>query len=105
MKFKKKKIDLTYQDLDAVTTSAGRVYTTPAGKKYPSITTVLGKYADKSGLDAWKARVGEAEAAKILRQAGRRGTIVHEAMENYIDGKPLPKLMPQHINGSFMMRH
>lgn len=96
MRFKQKKIDLPYQDLTTVTTEAGRVYTTPAGLRYPSITTVLGKYADKSGLDEWKARVGEVEAAKILRQAGRRGTIVHEAMENYINGNPLPKLMPHH---------
>ena len=31
-------------DLEAVTTENGRVYTTPTGKKYPSITTVLSAY-------------------------------------------------------------
>ena len=32
---------------------------------FPSITTVLGETSDKSGLEKWKKRVGEAEAKRI----------------------------------------
>ncbi len=31
-----------------------RLYETPEGKRYPSVTTVLGKMTDKSALEAWK---------------------------------------------------
>ena len=35
-------VDLKYGDLVCETLSSGRTYLTPEGKKYPSITTVLG---------------------------------------------------------------
>lgn len=71
-------------------TPEGRYYSTPVGK-LPSVTTVLGRSLDKSGLEAWKTRVGEEEAAKILVQAGRRGSAVHQICENYILGKDYRK--------------
>ena len=39
--FEHVKVDLGYDDLDAVTSETGRLYETPDGVKYPSITTVL----------------------------------------------------------------
>ena len=66
----------------------GRVYTTPEGNRYPSVTTVIGKASDNSWLDDWKARVGEEEVRKISAQAARRGTAVHELAENYLNNDP-----------------
>ena len=66
----------------------GRVYTTPEGNRYPSVTTVIGKASDKSWLDDWKARVGEEEVRKVSAQAARRGTAVHELAENYLNNDP-----------------
>lgn len=82
-------------DLAVENSSAGRRYVTPEGKKYPSITTVLGA-GDKSWLHEWRARVGEEEANKISARAANRGTIVHTLMEDYINGKEIDtkKLMP-----------
>jgi len=71
------------QKITRETTDRGRFYLTPEGKHYPSATTVL-NVLPKDGIEAWKKRVGEAEAAKILSQAGRRGTAVHDIAENYI---------------------
>ena len=62
----------------------GRVYTTPNGNKYPSITTVLSAASDNSWLDEWKARVGEEQVRKVSTQASRRGTAVHELAEEYL---------------------
>ena len=62
----------------------GRVYTTPDGNKYPSITTVLSAASDNSWLDEWKARVGEEQVRKVSTQASRRGTAVHELAEEYL---------------------
>lgn len=68
------------------TTSQGRKYFTPEGNTYPSVTTVLG-IQDKSGLEAWKKRVGEEEAQKISTQAAVRGTAVHKLAEDYLDNR------------------
>jgi hypothetical protein len=62
----------------------GRVYTTPDGNKYPSITTVLSAASDNRWLDEWKARVGEEQVRKVSTQASRRGTAVHELAEEYL---------------------
>ena len=71
-------LDFKLQELECETLPTGRTYTTPEGKKYPSVTTVLGASEDsKDGLNAWRQRIGEEEADKITRQAGARGTAVH----------------------------
>ena len=53
----------------------------------PSVTTVMGSMADKSGLDAWRKKVGEEEADRISQLSMNRGTIMHRLIELY---KPLP---------------
>ena len=82
--FEHVKVDVGYDDLDAVTSETGRLYETPDGVKYPSITTVL-SILSEDGIRKWKERVGEEEAAKISYRASTRGTAVHEIIEKYID--------------------
>ncbi len=84
--FKHEPIDLGY-DLNAKTSKKGRVYTTPDGKEYPSITTVL-SILSRDAILAWRNRVGEEEANKISRIASTRGTAVHELLERYVDNEP-----------------
>ena len=50
---------------------------------FPSITTVLGETSDKSGLEKWKKRVGEAEAKRIGELSMIRGTVMHRLVELY----------------------
>lgn len=90
-------IDLGYKDIEADTGPGGRFYHAPNGVTYPSITTVL-SVLPKDGLIAWRARVGDAEADKIGRRAGIRGTLVHDMMETYIRTGELDtsKMMPHH---------
>lgn len=61
--------------------SGFRVYETPEGNRYPSITTMLANTTDKSGLDDWRKRVGEEEANRISRRATEHGTRIHELAE------------------------
>jgi hypothetical protein len=76
------------QELQAnIVKKIGRLYTTPDGKKLPSITTVLGATQDKSGLDAWRKRVGEEEANRVMAQASTRGTAVHQLAEDYVNNE------------------
>lgn len=72
------------QDLGVVTTEEGRYYTTPTGEKYPSVTTILGRSLDKSGLDKWRRAVGEERANQISTQAAGRGSAIHELCERYV---------------------
>lgn len=79
-------VDLGYKDLEAVTTDSGRVYQTPSGKKYPSITTVLGHFG-KHKLMEWRKAVGEEVANRVGRLAADRGTRLHTICEKYIDNE------------------
>jgi len=77
-------LSLGYSDL--VTESSqqsGRLYCTPNGDKYPSVTTVLSILSEDS-IRAWRARVGNEEANRISRIASSRGTQVHNIIEKYL---------------------
>lgn len=73
-------------DLETEYLDGGRYYKTPAGN-LPSVTTVLGRKLKNTGIEAWKARVGEQEALKVSTQASRRGTAIHAMCEDYLLGK------------------
>jgi genome maintenance exonuclease 1 len=72
------------------TLTTGRTYFTPDGD-YASITTLLGKTADKAWLQAWIDKVGEEEARRVSKEATDRGTLVHEIAENYFNGEDVTK--------------
>lgn len=95
-------LSLGYDDLEASTTGSGRVYKTPQGKAYPSITTVLG-VRNKGALQEWRARVGDAEAARVAHHASTRGTALHLVAERYLNNEEewfAPGEMP-HVKGMF----
>ena len=90
---------LDLPELSSETTEHGRFYTTPEGKKYPSVTTVLGAGSDNSWVDEWIARVGKEEAERVSKKATTRGTAVHELVEQYLRNNPQYKRghMPSNI--------
>ncbi len=92
-------------DLIAETTENGRMYVTPEGNKYPSVTTVIGAKS-KSSILQWRKRVGEAEANRISSRASSRGTSLHLMNEDYLNNifdeekykdKVLPLFMFKHL--------
>ena len=78
------KTDLNIPDIKAKTTDGVRLYETPEGNFYPSITTVL-KDRDKKGLYEWRERVGDDVANYVSRKSATRGTQVHHFCEKYLD--------------------
>ena len=71
--------------INAKMTANGRVYETPEGNCYPSVTTVLSNRPEKKkSLAEWRKRVGEKKATEISTQAARRGTSVHRLVEDYL---------------------
>lgn len=92
-------------DLEAITSDNGRLYVTPEGNKYPSVTTVIGATQKKSIIE-WRKRVGEAEANRISSRAASRGTNLHLMNEDYLNNmfdeekykdKVLPLFMFKHL--------
>jgi genome maintenance exonuclease 1 len=65
-------------------TEGGRFYTTPEGKVYPSVTTVLGATKDQTHLLEWKKRLGEAKANQESKRTANRGTALHSICERFI---------------------
>ena len=93
-------------EMSAEIVGGKRVYLTPTGHHYPSVTTVIGNNAaKKAGIAKWRARVGEKAAnAKTTRATGR-GTKYHSIAEDYFNNDldlkkykshPLPVLMFHH---------
>jgi len=72
------------QPITATNTDGIRLYKTPEGNKYPSITTVL-SVRNKKGLAQWRKRVGNDVANHISRTAANRGTKVHHMCEDYLN--------------------
>ena len=84
-----------WKDLESTQEDGKRYYLTPKGVRYPSMTTVL-QLRSAEGIAKWKARVGEEEASKVLTQASRRGTLIHQLCEDYVNNKEIDKsdIMP-----------
>ena len=86
------KLDSLNFDLKSVTTEEGRVYETPSGAKYRSVTTVLSSY-NKKAIYEWRQRVGDEEANRISKTASGRGTRLHSVCEKYLLNENV-KMMP-----------
>jgi genome maintenance exonuclease 1 len=75
--------------LEKVTLESGtRYYVTPAGAKYPSVTTVISK-RKKEQLKEWRERVGEEAAKEISKAASARGNTFHTNCEQYLNKEPV----------------
>jgi len=79
-----KHVPVELPTITATTTDGVRLYETPEGNKYPSITTVL-SVRRKQGLMEWRKRVGNEVANHIARTAAARGTKVHHMCEDYLN--------------------
>jgi len=86
MTFIHEPIDLGYEDLTTESVSGKRLYVTPEGRRFPSVTTVL-SVRSREGIQKWRAQVGEEEANRISSFAASRGTRVHTMVERYIDNR------------------
>lgn len=73
----------------------GGAYLDEHGEKVPSVTTIVGRYADKSGLLKWYHDCGVSkhdpeqdytDPWKSFRGAGHLGTAVHNMFEHYVHG-------------------
>ena len=73
-----------YPDVTQLNLENKRLYLTPAGDKVPSVTTILSKTKDTTGLDNWVKAVGEEKAKKIRDEAAFVGTSMHNFLEEHV---------------------
>jgi hypothetical protein len=82
----------TFPKLKRVEESGYRLYETPEGNFYPSITTVLGHTVSeekKAILTSWQNSLGVSKAAAYTKAAASKGTNVHTMIERYLLGQEL----------------
>jgi genome maintenance exonuclease 1 len=79
-------IDKKLVELETITEDNRRMYVTPKGNKYPSVTTVLG-YSQQKFIQEWRKKVGVEAANKISRKASARGTKFHYQVEDYLNNE------------------
>lgn len=66
-----------------ITTPELRLYETPNGDRYPSVTTITGQLS-QNHIAEWRKRVGDEVADHISKQAADRGTRIHSYCENFL---------------------
>ena len=80
-----------YKPISRKQVNGKRLYETPDGGAVASVTTILDATSDKSGLMAWRKRVGETKAQEIVTEAAGVGTRMHKYLEDYIDTAEWPQ--------------
>lgn len=70
--------------------AGGRIYEVD-GQRLPSVTTILSRTKDRSGLQRWRRRVGDEEADRIVQESADLGTAMHAWIENWVHGRPQTK--------------
>ena len=68
-----------------------RLYLTPDGDALPSVTTILSKTKDKTFLKQWRAKVGEANAEKIIRIETLDSVRIGREVEGQMSGDAVAK--------------
>lgn len=79
-----------YKKLKRTTINGKRHYVGEDGNPVPSVTTILSHSKDMTGLNAWKRRVGYAEAQRIVTESANLGTVTHKHLESYVEGVERP---------------
>ena len=79
-----------YKEFKRKNVDGQRYYVNSNGDPVPSVTSILSKTKDMTALNAWKKRVGAAEAQRIVTESANLGTIMHKHLESYIEGVERP---------------
>jgi len=89
------KKDFVYPTIRRETKENGeRTYFPDGSKPVASVTTILSALKDMKTLDAWRDRVGDEEATRIVNESTLIGTHLHSNLENYILANNKPKTGP-----------
>lgn len=69
--------------------SGSRTYQSDNGREYPSVTTLIGEFEDKTELFKWRHNVGFKKANEISKNSASIGTRVHTLNEHLLKGETI----------------
>ena len=75
--------ELEYLEFDTIQENGQRFYVDESGRKYPSVTTVVG-LSTRDQIKLWRNKVGEETANKISTSTANRGSKFHALVEEYL---------------------
>ena len=87
-----------YPEVEQINLDNKRLYKTPENHHVPSVTTILSKTKDTTGLDNWIKNVGEEKARKIRNEAACVGTSMHSFLEEVITEEKRPTYTPSPLH-------
>jgi genome maintenance exonuclease 1 len=92
-----------FKNLKSFSLNGYRYYETPNKKKYPSITSVLGKTCPeekKQSLQNWQNSLGKEAAATITKDSASKGTAVHLMVERFLNKQNIVEneFTPKQVN-------
>lgn len=75
--------------------AAREIYKDKAGKRLPSVTTIIGRFKESGGLLYWANQAGlDGKTLDEARTpAATAGTMAHDLVEAFINGQDLPDLV------------
>jgi hypothetical protein len=94
-----------FETVESTMVDGVRYYQTPGGF-FPSVTTVIGSHKGDAELVAWRKRVGDEMANKVVGQSRVRGTAVHTLAERYVTNDPqwMRGAMPMNLDSFLSIR-
>jgi len=91
--------EFEFPKIEQLNLPSGRLYRTPEGNLYPSVTTVLSSVKGDGSLEKWREAVGEEKANHISQRATSRGTRIHKLVEDFLLGKEvIPRSILDKLN-------
>lgn len=79
------KVKLVGERKNRLRESGPHIYTTSDGKRVPSVTTIISRFKDATGLLFWANKLGMQgiEYTRALKMAADIGTIMHDLVEDF----------------------
>lgn len=84
--------------------TGARGYEDSEGTFYQATTSWIDENWDKTHIEKWKKKVGEAEAERIKNRASDRGTLLHNTLEMYIRNQPFDLKQMHFLNRSLFVK-
>lgn len=80
-------LDINFAELVTTYVDGNRYYPSPTtGNLYPSITSITSHY-NRQVFKDWRAKVGDKEADRVIKESTTRGTSFHKSAQDYLENK------------------
>jgi genome maintenance exonuclease 1 len=80
-------LDIEFPEMETTYVDGNRYYPSPStGNLYPSITSITSHY-NRQVFKDWRAKVGDKEADRVIKESTTLGTSFHKSAQDYLENK------------------